>query len=81
MTEAFEKRNSSGDRNSILRGNFAKNSSPGSATGANIKPAGEKKHMTERERLQASLKATLTEYKQVSALKEKRNGGQGAQGG
>lgn len=64
MTEPFEKRNSSVDKQSILKGNFAKGtSSPGSATGANIKPAGSNKTMTERERLQASLKATLTEFK------------------
>ena len=67
MTEAFDKRNSSQDKNSLLKGNYAKSSSPGSATGANWKPNIEKKDMTERERLQASLKATLTEYKQVSA--------------
>ena len=82
MTHPFEKRNSSGDRNSILKGNFGKgiNTSPDSATGASIKPANEKKTMTERERLQASLKATLTEFKNKSALKENRNG-QAAQGG
>lgn len=76
MTQAFEKRNSSGDKNSILKGNFAKgiSGSPGSAIEANIKPAGDKKNMTERERLQASLKATLTEFKNKSALKENRNG-------
>ena len=73
---AFEKRNSSGDKNSILKGNFAKgiSSSPGSVIEATAKQNGEKKNMTERERLQASLKATLTEFKNKSALKENRNG-------
>ena len=53
MTQAFEKRNSSGDKNSILKGNFAKgiSSSPNSAIEANVRPNGDKKHMTEREKL------------------------------
>ena len=65
MTQPFEKRNSSGDKNSILKGNFAKgiSSSPNSAIETNVKPNVGSKHMTEREKLQASLKATLTEFK------------------
>jgi hypothetical protein len=43
-------------------------------------PAGEKKTMTERERLQAQLKKTLTEFKQQHLNKEQKNG-QAAQGG
>ena len=65
MAQPFEKRNSSGgEKNSILKGNFAKgiSNSPDSVTRPTINH--EKKHMTERERLQASLKATLTEFKQ-----------------
>ena len=65
MTQPFEKRNSSGDKNSILKGNFGKgiSSSPNSLIEPNSKSNGDKKHMTEREKLQASLKATLTEFK------------------
>jgi len=36
--------------------------------------------MTERERLQAQLKQTITDYKQQTAMKENKNG-QAAQGG
>ena len=37
--------------------------------------------MTERERLQLSLKQTLTEFKQAHAAKRERENGQAAQGG
>ena len=81
MTLPFEKRNSSIDRSSARQTNQGKGdlASSGAAEAAN-KTSGDKKTMTEREKLQASLKATLTEFKQKSAMKENRNG-QAAQGG
>lgn len=53
------------------------NTRKGSA--ANSKPADDKQ-LNEREKLRASLKQTLKEFKDQSALKEKKNG-QGSQGG
>ena len=81
MTLPFEKRNSSIDRSSARQTHQGKGdlASGGAAEAAN-KTSGDKKTMTEREKLQASLKATLTEFKQKSAMKENRNG-QAAQGG
>ena len=81
MTLPFEKRNSSIDRSSA-RNTYQGKGDPVSSSAAEAanKNNGDKKTMTEREKLQASLKATLTEFKQKSAMKENRNG-QAAQGG
>ena len=75
MTLPFEKRNSSIDRSSARQTHQGKGDlASGSAAEAANKTSGDKKTMTEREKLQASLKATLTEFKQKSAMKENRNG-------